>query len=155
MREYPELEGQLRDLDILKERKRKLGKAKLHLLCVYCALQPKTEDDYKNCSDYTAFLLQAEHENKNASDFSDWIKGKTLKGCLQDVRHRKRAEAFDRASHIAPSISRRLSIRHTSKGVHGSLDGRKFELPEEVLTAIVTLIETECFISAAREFEHL
>lgn len=143
---YPELEQQLRNLDLLKDRKRKLGKAKTHLLCMYCALQPGTEDDYKDCSDYTAFLLQAEHEGKTADEFADWVKGKTLKSCLRDVRARKRAEAAgERSLHTTPPAGCRLSIRQSAKGVHGSLDGKKFELSGEALSTIAQLIEAECF----------
>lgn len=146
IRGYPELEQQLRNLDLLKDRKRKLGKAKTHLLCMYCALQPGTEDDYKNCSDYTAFLLQAEYERKTADEFADWVKGRTLKSCLRDVRARKRAEAAgERSLHTAPSADRRLSIRQSANGVHGSLDGKKFELSGEALSTIVQLIEAERF----------
>ena len=146
IRGYPELEQQLRNLDLLKDRKRKLGKAKTHLLCMYCALQPGTEDDYKNCSDYTAFLLQAEYERKTADEFADWVKGKTLKSCLRDVRARKRAEAAgERSLHTTPSADRRLSIRQSANGVHGSLDGKKFELSGEALSTIVRLIESEWF----------
>jgi hypothetical protein len=146
IRGYPGLEQQLRNLDLLQDRQRKLGKAKTHLLCMYCALQPKNEDDHKNCSDYTAFLLQAEYEQKTADEFADWVKGKTLKSCLRDVRARKRAEAAgERSLHTTPSTDRRLTIRQDAKGVHGSLDGKKFELPGEALSTIVQLIERECF----------
>lgn len=145
----PELAVHLRKLDLLQNRIRKLSESKTHLLCMYCAMQPNTEDDYKDCSDYTAYLIQAEYEEKSPDDFAEWAKGQTLKGCLRAVRARKRvARTADSAKDAKICAELRLSIRRGAKGVRGTLDGDKFELSEETLSAIIDLIEAERLASS-------
>jgi len=140
----PELAVHLRQLDLLKNRIRNLGESKTHLLCMYCAMQPNTVDDYKECSDYTAYLIQAEYEKKSPDEFKAWAKGQTLKDCLRAVRDRKRVgRTAEPAQDPKVCAELRLSIRRGAKGVRGSLNKDKFELSEKTLLAIIDLIEKE------------
>ena len=142
VRACPELEAPLRQIDILKERKRRLGPDKTCLACMYVAMQPIADEDYKDCSAYAAYLLQAEFEDKHPDEFEDWAKTKRLKKCLSEVRARKRAARSEEPSKdLAANLD--LSIRRRTTGVRGSLDGEKFELSSSTLASILDLIRAD------------
>jgi hypothetical protein len=142
VRACPDLEAPLRQLDILKERKRRLGPGKTCLACMYVAMQPIADEDYKDCSAYAAYLLQAEFEDKHPDEFEEWAKTARLKECLGKVRARKRAGRLEELSEdIASNLD--LSIRRRKTGVRGSLDGDKFELSSSTLSGNLDLIRAD------------
>jgi len=142
VRACPELEAPLRQIDILKERKRRLGPDKTCLACMYVAMQPIADEDYKDCSAYAAYLVQAEFEDKHPDEFAEWAKSARLKECLGKVRARKRA-ARPKEPSVDLASNLDLSIRRRATGVRGSLDGNKFELSANALAAILDLIQAE------------
>lgn len=142
VRACPDLEEPLRQIDILKDRKWRLGPDKTCLACMYVAMQPIAEEDYKDCSAYAAYLLQAEFEDKHPDEFMEWAKRARLKKCQGDVRARKRAARLQEPSEgLASNLD--LSVRRRATGVRGSLDGDKFELSPSTLADILDLIRAD------------